>query len=82
MVGLFETMIITLSFGLTCLPESKIDRSLLVASGALLFMSQIFLVLSTKLENAATVALLRKAFDMVMAFIIQIVIFHVSEFVS
>ena len=72
-------MIVTISFGLTCLPETKIDRTLLVASGALLFLSQIFLVWSTKLENAATVALLRKAFDMVLAFVIQIVIFHVSS---
>ena len=42
-------------------------------------LGQVLLALSAQLETAATVALLRKAFDMIFAFVIQILFFEVSN---
>ena len=42
-------------------------------------LGQVLLAVSAQLETAATVALLRKAFDMIFAFVIQILFFEVSN---
>merc|ERR1740122_14642 len=62
--------------GVTCLPASGLDRLYLVLIGCLSFFAQIGLVLSAQFESAANVALLRKAFDVIFAFIFQILFFH------
>ena len=71
-------LIAVFTMGEFCLPESKLDRFYIVLVGVLSFIAQIGLVVSAQFESAATVALLRKAFDVIFAFIFQIVFFHVS----
>ena len=61
-----------------CLPASGLDRFLIVLIGLLTFGGQLTLVLLTKVETATFSALLRKTFDVILAFIFQLTIFQVS----
>lgn len=54
------------------------ERTELVLIGVMSFVAQIGLVVSAKFESATNVALLRKAFDVIFAFVFQILFFHVS----
>merc|ERR1719350_552528 len=67
--GFCECLAAMLLVGVTCLPASGLDRLYLVLIGCLSFFAQIGLVLSAQFESAANVALLRKAFDVIFAFI-------------
>ena len=76
-LGSFESLIAVLIFAPLCLPDSGMDKFYLVLIGILSFLAQIGLVLSAQFENAATVALIRKACDVIYAFIFQLVFFDV-----
>ena len=76
-LGSFESLIAVLIFAPLCLPDSGMDKFYLVLIGILSFLAQIGLVLSAQFENAATVALIRKACDVIFAFIFQLVFFDV-----
>lgn len=76
-LGSFESLIAVLIFAPLCLPDSRMDKFYLVLIGILSFLAQIGLVLSAQFENAATVALIRKACDVIFAFIFQLVFFDV-----
>eukprot|EP00093_Oithona_nana_P015031 15031.XXX_551620_549931_1 [CDS] Oithona nana genome sequencing. len=75
-IGFSEACTVALILGHTCLPASGTERFLMVVVGLCSFLGQIFLTLSGKYENAGTMALLRKAFDVIFAFIFQILFFH------
>jgi hypothetical protein len=62
----------------TCLPESGLERFYLVLIGFLSFFAQISLTLAALFESAANIGLLVKGFDVVLAFIFQILFFQVS----
>ena len=70
-------MVAVLIFSPLCLPESPIDLIFLILIGVLSFIAQIGLVISCKLEKATTVSIVRKAFDVIFAFIFQILLFQV-----
>ena len=78
-VGFMETMAAVIIFEKTCLPDSAHQKIFLVLSGCFLFMGQVLLSLSAKFESAATISFLRKSFDMIFAFGIQILIFQVHN---
>ena len=62
----------------TCLPESGLERFYLVLIGFLSFFAQFSLTLAALFESAANIGLLVKGFDVVLAFIFQILFFQVS----
>ena len=74
-IGFIESFIIVLFFKTLCLPESSMERFYLVLIGVLSFFSQTAIVVSAQFETAATVALLIKGFDVMFAFIFQIIFF-------
>ena len=61
------------------LPNSYIGWILLFAVGFLSFVGQIMLTTACKIENAGLVSLIRKAFDIVVSFSVQILVFGVSS---
>ena len=77
-IGFLECLIAVLIFSPLCLPESNMDKFSLFIVGVLSFFAQIGLTLSAHFENAGTVALLRKAFDVIFAFVFQILFFQVN----
>ena len=76
-VGFLITLSMTLIGQETCLPSSGIDRFLIILVGLLTFGGQLALILLAKIETASFAALLRKAMDVILAFIFQLAIFHV-----
>ena len=76
-IGFIECLVPVLIFSPLCLPESLIDLVFLILIGVLSFIAQIGLVISCKLEKATTVSIVRKAFDVIFAFIFQILLFQV-----
>lgn len=50
----------------------------MVAVGLLSFLAQILLTISLQLEEAGKISVMRKAGDILFAFLFQITIFHVS----
>ena len=54
-------------------------RYLMVAVGLLSFLAQILLTISLQLEEAGKISVMRKAGDILFAFLFQITIFHVSS---
>ena len=79
-IGFFESGLVAIVIlgSSTCLPESGLERFYLVLIGFLSFFAQISLTLAALFESAANIGLLRKAFDVVLAFIFQILFFQVS----
>ena len=78
-IGFVESgLVAVFIWGNTCLPESGLERFYLVLIGFLSFFGQIALTLAALFESAANIGLLRKAFDVVLAFIFQILFFQVS----
>ena len=78
-IGFVESgLVAVVILGNTCLPESGLERFYLVLIGFLSFFGQIALTLAALFESAANIGLLRKAFDVVLAFIFQILFFQVS----
>ena len=61
-----------------CLPDSVLDRLCIIVIGCLSFAGQICMVYTVKFESAGSTALIRKSFDVTLAFIFQIIFFHVS----
>ena len=59
-------------------PHSYIGWILLFAIGFLSFLGQIMLTTACKIESAGLVGLIRKAFDIVISFLVQIFLFGVS----
>ena len=66
-----------LIFSPLCLPESGLERFYLILIGILSLFAQMTFVVACKFENAATVCLLRNAFNVIFAFIFQIAVFQV-----
>ena len=79
-IGFIECLVAVLIFSPLCLPESPIDLIFLILIGVLSFIAQIGLVISCKLEKATTVSIVRKAFDVIFAFIFQILLFQVCMY--
>ena len=78
-IGFVESgLVAVVILGNTCLPASGLERFYLVLIGFLSFFGQIALTLAALFESAANIGLLRKAFDVVLAFIFQILFFQVS----
>ena len=79
-VGFFESGLVAIAIlgSSTCLPESGLERFYLVLIGFLSFFAQISLTLAALFESAANIGLLVKGFDVVLAFIFQILFFQVS----
>ena len=59
------------------MPKTVTGWILLTAVGVLSFIGQIMLTTACKIENAGIVALVRKAFDIVFSFLVQILVFGV-----
>ena len=59
------------------IPNSYIAWILLFAVGFLSFLGQIALTTACKIESAGLVSLVRKAFDIVISFMVQILVFAV-----
>jgi len=74
--GFVQCLTVMLLWGETCLPALGLERLYVVLIGLLSFFAQIGLVVSAQFESATNVALLRKAFDVIFAFIFQILFFH------
>ena len=62
-----------------CLPESGLERFYIVLQGILSIFGQIGLTMAAIFESAANIGLLRKAFDVILAFIFQIAFFRVRS---
>ena len=78
-IGFVESGLVAIVIlGNTCLPESGLERFYLVLIGFLSFFAQIALTLAALFESAANIGLLVKGFDVVLAFIFQILFFQVS----
>lgn len=77
-VGFISSLSVIVAFGKTCLPESSLDRLLMVFAGLASFLNQFGMVIASKFETAATGALLRKSFMVLYAFLFQILFFKVN----
>ena len=77
LIGFLITLSLSLIGQETCLPSSGIDRFLIILVGLLTFGGQLTLVLLAKIETASFAALLRKAMDVILAFLFQMTIFQV-----
>ena len=75
-IGLMECGTASLVMNSFCLPSASLDRFLAAMIGILGFFAQIALVTLTRFESASGSALLRKSFDVVLAFAFQIIIFQ------
>ena len=77
-IGFIQTALFLITImGCFCLPELALERFYLVLIGFLSFFGQIALTMAALFESAANIGLLRKAFDVVLAFIFQILFFQV-----
>ena len=78
-IGFTECLIAVLIFSQLCLPESRLEQFYLILIGILSLFAQMTFVIACKFENAATVCLLRNAFNVIFAFIFQIAVFQVKS---
>lgn len=74
MFALLETLFVSWSLGVLCLPQCGVERLLIVALGIFSFSGQILLTISLQLEQAGPVSIARSA-DIVFAFIWQVLFF-------
>ena len=77
-IGFVTSLIVMFFFGDLCLPDSNLDRLCIIVIGCLSLAGQICMVYTVKFESAGSTALIRKSFDVTLAFIFQIIFFHVS----
>jgi hypothetical protein len=77
-VVLHFTSFDTISFD-EVLPVSYMGWVLLFLVGVLSFLGQIMLTIACKIENAGLVSLIRKSFDIVLSFLVQILVLGVSS---
>ena len=82
LIGFLETLCTVLIIGGTCFPNYGIERFYLVLTGLLSFLGHVFMVLSAKFEKAATLALIRKSFDVILAFFFQMLFFQVLHWTN
>jgi len=75
-VGSIESLIIASIFGSFCIPTCGLDRFLMLSIGLLSFIAQIGLTVSLQLEEASKVSVMRKAGDILFAFLFQILLFN------
>ncbi len=78
MFGVVESFLCAIFLGSPHIPSDSVDLTMMLTIGLVSFMAQFGLTVASQLENAGTVGMLRKAFDMIFAFLLQIVIFMVS----
>ena len=78
LVGFIQSLIAITIIGCLCLPASGIERFYIALAGFLSFFGQWLLTLAALFESAANIGLLKKAFDVVFAFIFQMALFRVS----
>lgn len=62
-----------------CLPELGSERLYMVLTGVLTFFGKYFLQVAALYESAASISLLKKAFDVLLAFTFQIFLFKVRS---
>ena len=77
LIGFLTTLSAVLFLGLTCFPEYLLDRLLMLVTGCTEFANQVLMINTARLESAATGALLIMAFDIVVTYLAQILIFQV-----
>ena len=77
-IGFLLTLSTILIIGTTCLPEKGIDRFYMALTGLTEFASQIAIVFTAKMENAANGNLLTISFDIIVAFLAQFLFFQVQ----
>ena len=73
--GIFPPLIVTLAMGTFALPSTE-NTLLALVIGILSFFGHSLMVLAVQVEDAGTVQLVRKADDILLAFVIQIGYFH------
>lgn len=74
-IGFLESVIVAVSVGNVALPVSKSDIILCLLLGFMGYLGQILFTISAYFETASKVAVLRKAFDIIFAFLFQITFF-------
>ena len=77
LIGFLANLCLVFILGLTCLPESGIERFYFPLIGVLDFVGQVGVVLINKVERAATGVLLMESTDIIIVFLCQILIFQV-----
>jgi len=75
-IGTLEASILMSTLGRPCLPACGATRLMMVGIGLLSFIGQICLTISLQLEEAGKVSIMRKAGDILFAFLFQIFIFQ------
>jgi len=76
LIGTLESAIFMFALGDGCVPSCGVDRLMMVGVGLLSFVAQIGLTVSLQLEEAGKVSIMRKAGDILFAFLFQITIFN------
>lgn len=74
-IGTLESAVFMFSLGEPCIPKCGHDRYFMVGVGLMSFVAQILLTVSLQLEEAGKVSIMRKAGDILFAFLFQILIF-------
>lgn len=76
-IGMVEAVVLGEVLGQGwCLPACGGSRLVVLAIGLLSFLAQVLLTLSLQLMEAGKMSILRKAFDILLAFLFQLLIFH------
>eukprot|EP00090_Calanus_glacialis_P012853 TRINITY_DN21480_c0_g1_i2.p1 TRINITY_DN21480_c0_g1~~TRINITY_DN21480_c0_g1_i2.p1 ORF type:complete len:347 (-),score=48.63 TRINITY_DN21480_c0_g1_i2:38-1078(-) len=76
LIGMLESAVFMFALGDGCIPACGEDRLMMVGVGLLSFLAQILLTVSLQLEEAGKVSIMRKAGDILFAFLFQILIFN------
>lgn len=77
-IGFVQAICVALLIGQNvCLPDSGLETFYVVMTGCLGFFGQFFMQVAASYENAASISLLRKAFDVILAFGFQLLLFKV-----
>lgn len=74
-IGTLESAVFMATLGDRCLPPCE-DRYAMVGVGLLSFVAQILLTVSAQLEEAGKISIMRKAGDILFAFLFQILFFQ------
>ena len=79
LIAFIGNLVFVFILGLTCLPESGLDRFYIVIVGITDFVGQVGVVLINKVERAATGFLLMESTDIIIVFLTQFLIFQVKK---
>ena len=82
LIAFIGNLVFVFILGLTCLPESGLDRFYIVIVGLTDFVGQVGVVLINKVERAATGFLLMESTDIIIVFLTQFLIFQVMSYIK